>query len=556
MSEPHRGKKIVLTAPTTESTEKGYSPWRQMMYASIPAKYIKRRYYQDNLLTDDYADGTASTVPYGLRIVEELLLRHFPAEDIAVTHPHNLDKFVGPETKVVGVAAHNPIGQSFSTGTYSSIMGSTANPVNALESRALFMHPALWKYRPKVIVGGAGAWQIEKVDAFEELGVDTVVIGRGDAVIEEIFLKAVRGEPLPKVIRPPDPTLDQIVIPRRRSTYGIVEMTRGCGRACAFCAPTLEPRISVPKERIMEAVYGNVREGGKMIFPVSEDIFIYQAKMPFYIPNREAILDLYDSIARVPGVEYLALSHATLAPALVDPELVKELSKIILPKTPFVLHHKSNPNERFIAPLIGIETGSPRLADQIMRGKALPFKVEHWQDIVVNAMTIMNENSWFPVCTFLVGAPGETDDDVKQSLELVHKLRKHKMFFVPSIFTPLEETRLGHARGMALRELSELQWEFILTCWKYSLANAISRAKVRFVFRAGMVAFWALKGRHIHGPQFTWPAMNFANLPEWLLRRKLYLGRSRPDDSVLPIRDIPAPYWHKGDEARMYSGAF
>ena len=78
-----------------------------------------------------------------------------------------------------------------------------------------------------------------------------------------------------------------------------------------------------------------------------------------------------------------------------------------------------------------------------MRGKALPFKVEHWQDIVVNGLTILNENKWYPVCTFLVGAPDETDDDVKQSLELIYKLRNHKLFFVPSIFTPLEETRLA-----------------------------------------------------------------------------------------------------------------
>jgi hypothetical protein len=38
-----------------------------------------------------------------------------------------------------------------------------------------------------------------------------------------------------------------------------------------------------------------------------------------------------------------------------------------------------------------------------------------------------------------------------------------------------------------------------------------SHAPNRFLFRAGMTVFWA-QGRRIHGPQFTWPAMNFANL--------------------------------------------
>ena len=38
--------------------------------------------------------------------------------------------------------------------------------------------------------------------------------------------------------------------------------------------------------------------GGKVVFLASEDIFIFQARMSFHIPNREAILNLYDSIAR------------------------------------------------------------------------------------------------------------------------------------------------------------------------------------------------------------------------------------------------------------------
>jgi hypothetical protein len=70
-----QGKKIVLTAPVTESTEKGFS-LASMMYASIPAKYIKRRFYQGDLLTDDYADGSASAVPMSADC-RKLLLRHF-----------------------------------------------------------------------------------------------------------------------------------------------------------------------------------------------------------------------------------------------------------------------------------------------------------------------------------------------------------------------------------------------------------------------------------------------------------------------------------------------
>ena len=96
-------------------------------------------------------------------------------------------------------------------------------------------------------------------------------------------------------------------------------MNRGCGRQCAFCSPTLETRISVSPEQLFEAVRANMRNGGKIIFPVSEDVFIYGAAAPFYIPNSNAILSFYDTIAREPGVEYLPLSHATIAPGGREP---------------------------------------------------------------------------------------------------------------------------------------------------------------------------------------------------------------------------------------------
>src|SRR5439155_27391694 len=51
---------------------------------------------------------------------------------------------------------------------------------------------------------------------------------------------------------------------------------------------------------------------------------------PFFFPNREALLDLYSSIVNTPGVEQHVLSHATMAPFVADPLLIKKLSEILL----------------------------------------------------------------------------------------------------------------------------------------------------------------------------------------------------------------------------------
>jgi len=62
----------------------------------------------------------------------------------------------------------------------------------------------------------------------------------------------------------------------------------------------------------------------------TEDMFVWrtdEAGLPFFVPNRAELLDLYRSIIDCPGVEQITLSHATIAPALVDPDLIGELSE-------------------------------------------------------------------------------------------------------------------------------------------------------------------------------------------------------------------------------------
>ena len=555
-----RGVRFVLTAPATESTEQQFSPWKQMVYASVPAQFAPRFAYKKNLEDAAHPDGTAVVIPYGARVAEAILLRHYPPEDVAVCHPDNLHLFVGPRTRAVGVSAHNPIGAAFSTGVYSNIFGSTARPINAYETERIFFHPAVRKHRPKIIVGGAGAWQIEKVDALDRLGVDCLVIGRGEAVIADLFRMADEGQSLPRVVRAPEPALQQMVLPHKRSTFGILEMTRGCGRQCAFCSPTLETRISLPAEELLEVAKANIREGGRGSFPVSEDIFVYGAGPPFYVPDADALVNFYESVAGLKGVDYVPLSHATLTPALVNPHLIQELSRILLGKSILRNPASTHPEKTFLSPLIGIETGSPRLAALTMPGKALPFDVRDWQEIAVEGIQILNRNNWFPVCTFIVGLPGETDDDMKQSLDLLGRLRKNKVLYVPSIFTPLEQTRMADGHALKARELTKLQWEFILTAWRQSLDFAVVRKRSNLAWKLGMYCFYYGRGRWVHGPQFKYPALRFAGAPEEKLARHLYLkwdGSGQENQGAAHKPRLIAKYAHTTIEklARVHDNA-
>jgi radical SAM superfamily enzyme YgiQ (UPF0313 family) len=397
-------------------------------------------------------------MPAGVRVLEASLLRKYAANDIACCYPADLPKFIGAKTRVVAVSTHNPIGVTFASGVYTSIFGSAKVSINAHYAREMFQTIKASRYRSgfKVIVGGSGGWQIVQMDAWEDLSVDCVVEGRSESADTfDLFDRALRGEDLPRQVDVKHARdRNAIIFPDKRTTFGVVEMTTGCGRRCQFCLPDLNPQIDLPKDRIMSAVRANVRDGNKQISLATEDMFIWgqvHTDTPFFFPNREALLDLYGDIVATPGVKEHVLSHSTIAPAVVDPLLIERLSALLLDKSPIHLPMLStHPRKKALVPLIGLETGSVRLAKQIMPSKGVPFPIDEWPSVIVHGLEILNRNNWFPAMTLIIGSPGETQDDVRATIDLILEVERRGLFafFIPSIFTPLHDTRLADKRGV------------------------------------------------------------------------------------------------------------
>jgi hypothetical protein len=115
------GKLIVITAPLTETIDHaGY--FIQMGIASMPIwlEGVLNRKYPNWRVVQRDKDGSARFMPAGARLVEASLLREFKPEDIVACYPDDLDKFVGPNTRVVAVTTHNPLGVTFAAGVYTS----------------------------------------------------------------------------------------------------------------------------------------------------------------------------------------------------------------------------------------------------------------------------------------------------------------------------------------------------------------------------------------------------------------------------------------------------
>lgn len=534
------GKLIVLTAPLTETIDHaGY--FIQMGMASMPIwmEGVLNRKYPNWRNVEYNDDSSARYMPAGSRVLEASLLREYSADDIVACYPDDLHKFIGPNTRVVAVSTHNPLGVTFAAGVYTSIFGTSKMPINSHYSRLMFEKIKTNPYRNnfKVIVGGSGGWQIIQTDLYEELGIDCIVEGRSESLDTlDLFRKAIAGEVLPREIEVKHPTdRNSILFPDKRTTFGVVEMTTGCGRRCQFCLPDLNPQIDLPKDQIMKAVRSNVREGNKQISLATEDMFIWgqvHTDIPFYFPNREALLSLYSDIVDTPGVEQHVLSHCTMAPAVVDPLLIKKLSDVLLPKSPIHLPYlSSHPRKKALVPLIGLETASLRMAKMIMPSKGVPFSIEDWPSVVIQGLTVLNANNWFPAMTLIIGNPDETDEDTKATLDLIYEVERRGLFafFIPSIFTPLHDTRMEMKKGVTeTMQLSPLQWQLMMKCWKMNLRPGQYSWWAPTAWRVGAIALWLYKLRKLNGPNFKWPLLMFSSaMSEKMMGRlgKIYTGK-------------------------------
>src|SRR5208283_1326388 len=104
------------------------------------------------------------------------------------------------------------------------------------------------KHKPhlKIIVGGPGSWQIGKKGLQDEWLIDTLVDGEAEDIVVPLFEQALRGDPLPRHVEGQSPELSRIPRIKHRSTFGAVEITRGCGRGCQFCSVALRAGKSIP----------------------------------------------------------------------------------------------------------------------------------------------------------------------------------------------------------------------------------------------------------------------------------------------------------------------
>lgn len=416
-------------------------------------------------------NGIANYAPYGLRKVEASLLRDgYKPEDVVVAHPDHIDKFIGPETQVVGTYEMDPLGMGPVTMTFT--YGRKTMSYDEFYNRELHMKINSAKAKngskAKVVVGASGTWQYNYDPAkIEEYGIYGIVEGDLGGIGPEIdgaggsfFDALINGDletanPFKKnkfkveikefskndrkyhgrfIHYSDEPSVDEIPNIVHPSMHGMIEVMRGCGRGCKFCDVTLRPLRYYPVEKVQKEIEINMKYGGlKNAWIQSDDIFVYGLNprtTKNMQPNREAIEELFKGIMDT-GIEHTNPTHGTLAGAIADERLIPNISRII----------KSGP-DNFIGIQCGFETGSIRLIGKYADRKLAPFKPSEWHWVVKEGVKTLNEHYWVPAFTLIMGLDNnETMDDSWETIRLIHELEQEqpdsKFTVTPLTFVPI-----------------------------------------------------------------------------------------------------------------------
>ncbi|WP_448577303.1 B12-binding domain-containing radical SAM protein [Thermosphaera sp.] len=421
MMSNHHGREFlgfVATAPPI------FLPETLWMYVASPKVKVEN-------------EGRPREAPYGMRKIEAILNeKGFKA---SIIDPDHLQKHLD-SMKILMLSHHDYFGYGPPTSEWWSLTGK--EPLNRRSFIKLMSKPEIRVAKRrgvKIIAGGPAAWQwLYEVKKFVEWGIDTVVDGEAEKIIVDLVEKALNNEPLPKYVYvgvDDVPSVDEIPIIRGGSVNGLVEIMRGCPRGCKFCSVTLKPLRFIPLERIVKEIQVNLSAGVKGTILHSEDVLLYFADG--VRPRPETVVRLHEEVLKLIGDNgSFAWSHVSLSALKYAEENYGLISKLM---HEYILTE----SRRFIGVEVGIETGSPRLAQEIMRAKSLPYPIEEWPSIVEDAFKIMHENSIIPAATVILGFPGETSDDVVKTIELVDRLKNYRSLIVPMFFVPMGALKKG-----------------------------------------------------------------------------------------------------------------
>lgn len=307
---------------------------------------------------------------------------------------------------------------------------------------------------PQALFIAGGPHASVKTKECLENGFDFVARGEGEEIIREIYRALKTGSNIGDIkgvyhLENGElkglPNTSQIVLDNYKpysktlSLYGPVEIVRGCAHACRFCQASYlfgAKERCRSEEKVLEHME-LLRAAGYRYFR-----FIAPNALSYRNPDNkslENIESLFKGVRAIIGPTK-KLVFGTF-PSEVRPEFItKESAELI----------KKYCDNSYL--VFGTQSGSARMLDAMHRG--------HDEKAAVEAVDILKKAGLGSIVDFLFGLPGETAEDLADSLKMLEVLvskgaRINAHVFMPLPGTPWEKEAAGKVDAKVAAILKE-----------------------------------------------------------------------------------------------------
>ncbi len=304
------------------------------------------------------------------------------------------------------------------------------------------------RYHPDVILVGGGPHPTgDPVGSLLKLGFSYVAYGEAEETIIELAETLSYNSPLEDVcgIAYYDEHFDKVIINRRRrrvnlddyppfpywrNRFNPIEIMRGCPWACKYCQVSFMFKAK-PVYRSIDSVlfYSNIllKQGMRDLRFIAPNSFAYlsvDGRKPNAPLLEEFLYSLYGLVRKYSGRIFFGTFPSEVRPDSVDYDLAKMVKQYVSNKSI----------------IVGAQTGSDRLLKIINRG--------HTVDDIINATEALTRAGFRVDLDFIFGLPGETREDLEETIQVIEKLismgaRVHGHTFMPLPGTPFADAPPG-----------------------------------------------------------------------------------------------------------------
>ncbi|MDR0224917.1 MAG: tRNA (N6-isopentenyl adenosine(37)-C2)-methylthiotransferase MiaB [Burkholderiaceae bacterium] len=255
---------------------------------------------------------------------------------------------------------------------------------------------------------------------------------------ELLNARASKRKPQVDISFPEIEKFDHLPPARVEGSSAFVSIMEGCSKYCSYCVVpyTRGEEVSRPFEDVLVEVAGLADQGVKEVTLLGQNVNAYLGRMGDTAEIADFAL-LLEYVSEIPGIE--RIRYTTSHPNEFTPRLIEAYEK--LPKLVSHLH-------------LPVQHGSDKILMAMKRGyTAMEYKSTIRKLRAIRPDMAMSSD-------FIVGFPGETEEDFQKMMKLIRDVRFDNSFsfiFSPRPGTPAANLHDDTPHDVKLRRLQELQ---------------------------------------------------------------------------------------------------